>query len=76
MRGSVLQRVHREKERSAAQNSRSTTEVALLYYTALNIDLPTGILIGIMVTRNLGALHHPILIRIIVSGRARSLGLD
>lgn len=29
------------------------TEVALLYYTALNIDLPTGILIGIMVTLKL-----------------------
>lgn len=64
--------------RSAARrrglDRRQAVALLCIIITALNIYLPTGILIGIMVTQNLGALHHPILIRIIFSGRARSLG--
>lgn len=64
--------------RSAARrlgvDRRRTVALLCIILTALNIYLPTGILIGIMITQNLGALHDPILIRIIlVVGLDRSV---
>lgn len=74
----VAAATRRGGRRSAARrlgvDRRRTVALLCIILTALNIYLPTGILIGIMVTRNLGALHDPILIRIIlVVGLDRSV---